>query len=136
METFHNISDQPLDIETIHYILNSETKLRLSESATERISRCRNYLDNKLEEIDRPVYGINTGFGALHNVKISDDNLMKLQENLVMSHACGTGSYVPVHTDIHNARIIEIHDKGFGKKKADPFGSRFWCCCYKNFYTE
>ncbi|WP_302849303.1 hypothetical protein [Polaribacter sp. Hel1_33_96] len=28
---------------------------------------------------------------ALYNVKIKDNNLQKLQENLVMSHACGTG---------------------------------------------
>ena len=40
---------------------------------------------------DRPIYGINTGFGSLHNVKITDNNLSKLQENLMLSHACGTG---------------------------------------------
>jgi histidine ammonia-lyase len=38
-----------------------------------------------------PIYGINTGFGSLCNVKISNENLSKLQENLVKSHACGTG---------------------------------------------
>jgi histidine ammonia-lyase len=37
-----------------------------------------------------PIYGINTGFGSLCNV-ISNENLSKLQENLVKSHACGTG---------------------------------------------
>jgi histidine ammonia-lyase len=37
-----------------------------------------------------PIYGINTGFGSLCNVKISNENL-KLQENLVKSHACGQG---------------------------------------------
>jgi histidine ammonia-lyase len=36
-----------------------------------------------------PIYGINTGFGSLC-VKISNENLSKLQENLVKSHACGT----------------------------------------------
>jgi histidine ammonia-lyase len=34
-----------------------------------------------------PIYGINTGFGSLCNVKISNENLSKLQENLVKSHA-------------------------------------------------
>jgi histidine ammonia-lyase len=43
-----------------------------------------------------PIYGINTGFGSLCNVKISNDNLSKLQENLVKSHACGTGEEVPL----------------------------------------
>jgi histidine ammonia-lyase len=43
-----------------------------------------------------PIYGINTGFGSLCNVKISNENLSKLQENLVKSHACGTGEEVPI----------------------------------------
>ena len=41
------------------------------------------------------VYGINTGFGALCDVRIHSENLTKLQENLVRSHACGTGELVP-----------------------------------------
>ena len=48
-----------------------------------------------MESNDAPIYGINTGFGSLCNVKISNDNLSKLQENLVKSHACGTGDEVP-----------------------------------------
>ncbi len=54
------------------------------------------YLDEKMKAQDSPIYGINTGFGSLYNVKISRENLTKLQENLVMSHACGTGEIVPV----------------------------------------
>jgi histidine ammonia-lyase len=42
------------------------------------------------------IYGINTGFGSLCNVKISNENLSKLQENLVKSHSCGTGGEVPI----------------------------------------
>lgn len=42
-----------------------------------------------------PIYGINTGFGSLYNVKINSANLTKLQENLMKSHACGTGDMVP-----------------------------------------
>jgi len=36
-------------------------------------------------------YGINTGFGAFANRRISDDQLVQLQYNLVRSHACGVG---------------------------------------------
>ena len=42
-----------------------------------------------------PIYGINTGFGSLCNTSISDEDLSQLQENLVKSHACGTGDEVP-----------------------------------------
>jgi histidine ammonia-lyase len=44
---------------------------------------------------EAPVYGINTGFGSLHDVRIAPDQLEALQENLVVSHACGTGPEVP-----------------------------------------
>ncbi|MCB0475857.1 MAG: histidine ammonia-lyase, partial [Flavobacteriaceae bacterium] len=70
-------------------------KIQLSENAVDKIVKCRLYLDNALKDNEKPVYGINTGFGALHNVKISKNNLTILQENLVMSHACGTGERVP-----------------------------------------
>ena len=44
---------------------------------------------------DEAIYGINTGFGSLYNKNISHDQLEKLQENLVKSHACGTGPEIP-----------------------------------------
>jgi len=40
---------------------------------------------------DRPVYGINTGFGSLARKRIADDDLKELQRKLVLSHACGVG---------------------------------------------
>ena len=43
-----------------------------------------------------PVYGINTGFGKLANVQISDDDLLTLQRNIVLSHAAGVGEPMPV----------------------------------------
>jgi histidine ammonia-lyase len=43
-----------------------------------------------------PVYGINTGFGKLASVKISDDDLLTLQRNIVLSHAAGVGDPMPV----------------------------------------
>ena len=42
-----------------------------------------------------PVYGINTGFGKLASVKISDDDLLTLQRNIVLSHAAGVGEPTP-----------------------------------------
>ncbi len=45
---------------------------------------------------NEPVYGINTGFGKLASVKISDDDLLTLQRNIVLSHAAGVGEAMPV----------------------------------------
>lgn len=91
----HQISSKLLNFEDIDLILKNNYKLGLSEEAKSKIQKCRDYLDKKVEESDDPIYGINTGFGALHNVSVSRDDLHQLQENLVMSHACGTGDEVP-----------------------------------------
>ena len=45
-----------------------------------------------------PVYGINTGFGKLANVRIERADLAKLQRNIVLSHAAGVGEPAPVAT--------------------------------------
>tara|TARA_R110001583_G_scaffold28099_1_gene100094 strand:- start:9716 stop:11224 length:1509 start_codon:yes stop_codon:yes gene_type:complete len=95
MNTRHIISSKVLDLATISCILSEQKTLELSEEAKVKITNCRTYLDTKLKVRNGPIYGINTGFGALHNVKISNENLTALQENLVMSHACGTGERVP-----------------------------------------
>jgi histidine ammonia-lyase len=95
MDSIYHINSKSLDLAIIQDIVSTNKKLQLSEDAKEKIIRCRLYLDEKLSKSDKPIYGINTGFGALHNVKISNENLTILQENLVMSHACGTGEKVP-----------------------------------------
>ena len=95
METIHYISSDLLSIEKINEIISCGLKIELSEEARVNIEKCRTYLDEKMKSNDSPIYGINTGFGSLCNVKISNENLSKLQENLVKSHACGTGDEVP-----------------------------------------
>ena len=59
-------------------------------------------------------YGINTGFGALANKRISDDELAKLQQNILLSHACGMGE--PVPPEITRLMLqIKIHALGLGQ---------------------
>ena len=83
MDSYHIISSDALDIVTIYNIFKDNKKLKLSESAIQNIEKCKAYLDNKLTNNKKPMYGINTGFGSLYNVKISEKDLTKLQENLV-----------------------------------------------------
>ena len=84
-----------LTLATIRNVLENDLQLALSDAAVANIEKSRNYLDNKLRSQTEPIYGINTGFGSLCNVKISNDFLAELQENLVVSHACGTGECIP-----------------------------------------
>ena len=90
----HYISHEHLTLERVRQIVESGEQLALSEEAVAAIEKCRRYLDTKMEDIGRPVYGITTGFGSLYNVTIPAEDLSQLQHNLVMSHACGTGEEV------------------------------------------
>jgi len=91
---YYEINTNPLDLNSISTILEQNLKLRLSDESRRKIQYCRTYLDNKLLNHNEPIYGITTGFGSLCNIQISESNLTTLQENLVKSHACGTGAQV------------------------------------------
>lgn len=80
-------------ISDIEKLLRSS--IYLDEQSIQNIQKCRQYLDVKMKEENKTFYGINTGFGSLCHVKISTDDIEQLQENLVLSHACGVGDEVP-----------------------------------------
>ena len=91
----HHISAERLTIARVEEILTKGYKLALSDDAVKRINHCREYLDKKMENTERPIYGVTTGFGSLCNISIGKEQLSQLQKNLMMSHACGTGARVP-----------------------------------------
>ena len=93
--TNYEIGSDVLSIAVLQEIIQSGKSIVLSHTATEIIIKCRTYLDEKLSGAEEPIYGINTGFGYLQNVKIEEDKLTQLQHNLLLSHACGTGQEVP-----------------------------------------
>ena len=113
METTHYISSDLLSIDMINEIVFQGKQLALSEEAIVNIEKCRKYLDDKMKSNSDPIYGINTGFGSLCNVKISNENLSKLQENLVKSHACGTGEEVP-HEIVKIMLLLKIKSLSYG----------------------
>ena len=95
MENTHYVSTESLSFEALQEIISHHKLIALSENAKTNILKCRKYLDAKMASHSEPIYGINTGFGSLCNVKISNENLSRLQENLVKSHSCGIGEEVP-----------------------------------------
>ncbi len=102
-----------INLETISKLSSCSHTLELSENAKQKINHCRTYLNNKLNTENKPIYGINTGFGALYNQSISIDKLGQLQHNLVMSHACGTGDEVPVEI-VRLMLLLKIYSLSFG----------------------
>src|ERR1043166_5010715 len=81
--------------------------ISLSDTALARVSANRTYLEQKIAG-GGTYYGINTGFGSLCNVRIADDELAQLQENLVCSHACGMGDEVP-ESIVRIMLLLKIH---------------------------
>jgi histidine ammonia-lyase len=95
MEKVHLVTTDEIGWKKFEEIIDKNLKIVLSEEVISKISACRAYLDRRLNGGDEILYGINTGFGSLHNKVISSENLGLLQKNLVMSHACGVGEEVP-----------------------------------------
>jgi histidine ammonia-lyase len=91
----HYISPENLSYPIIEQILEESKMLVLSVESVALIQKSKTYLDRKISETEGPLYGINTGFGALCNIEVSKDDLSKLQENLVISHACNLGPEIP-----------------------------------------
>ena len=62
---------------------------------------------------DEPMYGINTGFGALANKRVDGEQLKQLQRNLILSHSVGVGDLIP--KEISRLMLqIKIHSLGLG----------------------
>ncbi len=103
-----------LTLQEINSIISSNQQLQLSDVAKKNITDCRNYLDKKVKSQTEPIYGINTGFGSLCNVEIPASDIEKLQENLVISHACGMGNEVPQEI-VKLMLLLKIQALSYGK---------------------
>jgi histidine ammonia-lyase len=95
MESYFEIGYSENGFNDLSNAIQQQTPIKLHASAIERIVKSRKYLDQKLANSQEAFYGINTGFGSLCNTVVSKDELGTLQENLLLSHACGTGAHVP-----------------------------------------
>lgn len=85
-----------LTLEQVEAVARSGMQVRLSAPARKRIEKAHRYLIAKAKS-DEVIYGVNTGFGLLSNVRIEKQDLARLQVNLLRSHAVGTGEPLPDH---------------------------------------
>lgn len=82
-------------------------------SNSSKVSRSRAIVEQALKD-GHPHYGINTGFGALSDKRIPDNELARLQRNLLLSHACGVGE--PIPPEITRLMLqLKIHSLGIGQ---------------------
>jgi histidine ammonia-lyase len=86
----YELGQKPLTIEDVYSIARHGVRVNLSTAAKARITKAHQYLIKKSKSGDT-IYGVNTGFGILSNVRIEAKDLEQLQLNLLRSHAVGTG---------------------------------------------
>ncbi len=93
---------------------SSNVSLGIDAAARERMQKSRQWVEQVAREGKPVVYGVNTGFGSKASVSISQDHLQQLQNNLIQSHAAGTGTPFPIDV-IRAAMLLRIQTlvKGF-----------------------
>jgi histidine ammonia-lyase len=84
------LSGHPFTLGEIAAIAYDGEQIEISSAAAAQMERSERVV-REASHGDRPVYGINTGFGKLCEVRIAEDAIERLQLNLIRSHACGLG---------------------------------------------
>lgn len=87
---------KPLTIENVREVAIGGRKVGLSPAAVRKIKKAHQFLASKIKG-GETMYGVNTGFGLLSNVRIQNEDIETLQYNLLRSHAVGIGDDIPDH---------------------------------------
>src|SRR3954469_11115354 len=88
------LTGDTLTLEALAAIADQGAPVALDPRAAAAVDASRAVVDRHAGG-DAPVYGINTGFGSLAEVKIPRDALGALQRNLLRSHAAGVDTPLP-----------------------------------------
>jgi histidine ammonia-lyase len=97
------IDGETLTIEDVVKVAREYAAVAIPEKVKRRVRKCREVLEEMVRE-NRVIYGVNTGFGALSNIRIQPHEIRKLQSNLIRSHSSGVGK--PLSTEIVRALML------------------------------
>ncbi len=89
------IGQDHLSLEDFSAVLFEKKEIAFSEDALQKVDENFRFL--KSFSANKLIYGINTGFGPMAQYKVSDENLLELQYNLIRSHSSGEGNILPAH---------------------------------------
>ncbi len=89
--------DGPIALASLEQLADCPIQAQLSDAARKRLHTGCTWVDGAVRS-GKPCYGINTGFGHLKNARIAEADLERLQENLILSHAVGTGDAAAAQT--------------------------------------
>ncbi|NBO37500.1 histidine ammonia-lyase [bacterium] len=93
-EALVQLDGNSLTLHQLVAVARHNSRITLAAHAVEKVSQARLCVESRLGN-GETIYGINTGFGALADVRIPADHLKQLQMNLIRSHACGVGTPLP-----------------------------------------
>jgi histidine ammonia-lyase len=85
-----NLCGEPLNLAEIEQVACDWRAVAIDGPTRQAVAANRALIE-RIVEAGETVYGVNTGFGKLSDVRISSENLAELQVNLVRSHAGGVG---------------------------------------------
>lgn len=85
------LDGQPLSLAKIESVAIADARVSIAPAAQKRVRQSRTLIEEILAA-GETVYGVNTGFGKLSDVRVAPDKLAELQINLVRSHAGGVGN--------------------------------------------
>ena len=88
------LDGEHLELEQVATVARGGARVTLGESARTRLERGHAVVERILAS-DRQVYGVNTGFGPLKDIRVPRDRLDVLQLNLIRSHCAGVGEPLP-----------------------------------------
>ena len=105
-DSSHVIGAAPATLEVIARVARDHGKVSLAPAAVQRIDRARKVVERIQHGGDAApaVYGVNTGFGFLADVRISASQVRDLQRNLIRSHAAGVGA--PLSDEIVRGMLL------------------------------
>lgn len=106
------IDGNHLSIEDVAAVARQRVQVELTPAARERIAQSYAWL-REITASDKPVYGINTGFGIFAEHRIPDEASGLLSRNLILSHAVGTGPELPEEV-VRAAMLIRANTLAIG----------------------
>ena len=110
-------SERPLDLDALAPVFaGARVELELAPPLRRHIAAGRKVVEQVLRD-GRTVYGVNTGFGKLANVKVGAAELEQLQVNLLRSHACGVGDPLPTAT-VRALMLLRVRTLATGRSGA------------------
>jgi histidine ammonia-lyase len=113
------IAGQNLTLEQIESVAREFEKVKLSAEAENGIVQSRRWVE-QIVESEKPVYGINTGYGIFSDKRINKQDARKLARNLILSHSVGTGNPLPEEV-VRAAILIRANtlSKGYSGARVD-----------------